>query len=156
MFDEFLQGREYASNTRQGLARVRGVQSPCNVDSAKVLSAARLALTTMLSRPIPNDVPALPHGVDWGPAMTRRLSATAPVGTFSSHFAVVDGQQLQLFMLLALCLAALFNCCTLMLVHCSSPWWSVSDTRQPPDDHQNGGERLARGLSPRRVDVYGR
>ena len=46
------------------------------------------------------------------PRLARRLGATAHVSWFSSHFAVVDVQQRQLFMLLALCLAALLELAT--------------------------------------------
>ena len=46
------------------------------------------------------------------PRLARRLSAAAHASRFSSHFAVVDAQQLELFMLLALCVAALLELAT--------------------------------------------
>jgi len=69
---------------------------------------------------------------------------------------VVDAQQLELFMLLALCVAALLELATPQLQPPSIARCRRGACGQRPCGHLNCSERLERGSIPRLADAYGR
>ena len=88
--------------------------------------------------------------------MARRLSAAAHVSRLSSHSAVVDAQQLELFMLLARCVVVLLELATPQLQPPSIARCRRGACGQRPCGHLNCSERLERGSIPRLADAYGR
>ena len=88
--------------------------------------------------------------------MATQTHTAAHADWWITGFQQLNGCQLEQVKLQPLCAAVLLNCHTCWLVQYSLAWWLISACGQPPDGPQKGGERLARGSIPRRVDVCGR